>query len=257
MAETPPFDAAAWSRYLTAELGKPVEVRFGRARRQVIVARPEGDGFVVRLHRVFGEAPEEVRHAVARWLAVGRRARKASAVLDAWIEEITPRLQPARRDPLRPRGRAHDLEVLRDELVAGELHDLAAGAAIPPVTWGRRGKRRPRRTLQLGSFDPEAGLIRVHPVLDQAAVPRFFVRYVLYHELLHALGPDERGPGGRRLHHGPRFREREKAYADYGRALAWQEAHLARLLRSASTGAELAPSKAPIDLPGQRWFPGF
>ena len=90
--EAPVFDADAWSRYLTAELQQPVAVRFGRARRNVIVARPAGSdgrggrGLDIRLSGIFRHAPPEVRYATAKWLRSGRRARRASGVLDAWIE---------------------------------------------------------------------------------------------------------------------------------------------------------------------------
>ena len=31
--------------------------------------------------------------------------------------------------------------------------------------------------------------IRIHPLLDQAFVPRWFLKYVLYHEMLHSVVP--------------------------------------------------------------------
>ena len=130
---------------------------------------------------------------------------------------------------------------------------------MPGITWGRRGPRRVRHTLQLGSFDPEQKLVRVHPVLDQEAVPSFFVRSVLFHELLHAA---LEGADDARRHHGPEFRARERAYRDHDRALAWQERHLAALIRSARTGEPLGTARRRrlrllLD-PLQGWlFPGI
>jgi hypothetical protein len=74
-------------------------------------------------------------------------------------------------------------------------------------------------------------LIRIHPALDRRWVPRYFLEYVMFHEMLHHLMPHTRGAGRRALHP-PEFREREKEFRHYERAMAWERSHLARLLRA-------------------------
>lgn len=232
-----PFAAADWSSFLTGELGRRVDVRFGSARRNVIVVREQHGTLHVRMNRVFGEAPHDVRVATAAWLRAGKRARRACERLDGWIDEVATRLRPTRRVPVRTAGEHHDLAEIAAGLFEREFGetDFPLGRR-PVVTWGRRARRGARRSLLLGSFDPVTNLVRVHPVLDQGAVPRFFVRYILFHEILHAAVPAERPRNGRAVHHGPRFRTRERAYAGYGEAIAWQDANLAPLLRSARSG---------------------
>ena len=243
---TPAFDEVEWSRFLVARLGLPVRVRFGDARRNVLVARPaaDGRGYELRLNRAFGQAPEEVREAVASWLRSGKRARKACALLDEYVAELAQSLppRPRRLPELCARGSVYDL----DELV-GELREEALPPSLlplertPHLTWGRRG-RGAKRSLRLGSFDHELNLVRVHPVLDQEGVPRWFVRFVVFHELLHAALPPEKDARGRSLHHGPTFKRYERAHADYERAIEWEEQHLAALLRSSRDGQ---PLRAP------------
>ena len=182
----------------------------------------------------FCEALEEIRHAVWRWLAVGRRARKASALLDAWIAERAKELPPKRQTTPRPKGRTYDLEALSSSVIP-QIPELEE-TILPTITWGRRGMRRARTSLQLGSYDPDGHRVRVHPVLDQEYVPAWFVQFVLYHELLHAGLPPERSRSGRVLHHGPEFRRREASYPDTARALKWEKANLPKLLRSARSG---------------------
>jgi hypothetical protein len=91
----------------------------------------------------------------------------------------------------------------------------------------------------LGSFEPHARIVRIHPVLDQPDVPSFFVRYVLFHELLHAALDDFARVRGRRVIHGPEFRRREHAFADTGRARRWEREHIDALIRSARTRKSL------------------
>jgi predicted metal-dependent hydrolase len=62
-------------------------------------------------------------------------------------------------------------------------------------------------------------------------VPLWFLRYVLYHEMLHSVVPDEIGPDGRRRIHTERFYRREREFPGYRRARRWEEENLARFLR--------------------------
>lgn len=239
----PDFSAEDWERFLTGQLGREVRVRYGRARRQVIVAHPERAGLRVRMNRVFGHAPQPVRAAVADWLRVGRDANTACRQLDDWIASIVHSLGPPRLPRVLARGFHHDLGEIAAELLAHEFRALAPARHPSGITWGRRGRRGARRSLQLGSFDPETALIRVHPVLDQAAVPRWFVRYVLFHELLHAELNEPCREGKRAQHHDGVFRSREEAYPDTARARAWQAKNLTSLLRSARTARPI-PARA-------------
>jgi hypothetical protein len=241
------FSAEDWARFLSGQLGREVRVRFGHARRQVIVASPERAGLRVRMNQAFGRAPETVRIAVADWLRVGRDARTACRALDEWIASIVGTLGPPRLPRILERGVHHDLGEMLLGLFAHEFRALAPERRPSGVTWGRRGPRglrRALRSLQLGSFDPETALIRIHPVLDQPAVPRWFVRYVLFHELLHAELHQACDAARRAQHHGREFRRREAAYADTSRALEWQTRNLSVLLRSARTGKPMPMTAA-------------
>ena len=252
------FSSAAWTEYLSRELDAPVEVTYGRARRQVLSAKPAGSGYRVRMHSGFATAPPEVRHATARWLASGRRARKASRVLDDWIDDVlVPRIAadaPARAaekfSSEDARGEHHDLRALALDVLGTDLApELLPPERLPAITWGRTARTRARRSLHLGTYDGMTHLVRIHRVLDQAAVPSFFVRFVVFHELLHAAVPARRS-GRRTLHHGPEFRRIERAYPDFERAKQWETKHIEALLRSTRTGKPLPkprssePSKA-------------
>ena len=190
----------------------------------------------LRLHERFGDAPGEVRQAMASWIRSGKRARRACALLDEWIAaHIATLPRRKRNERLRPRGDHHDLTELAEELYRTSFaDDFAPPAERPRITWGRRARSRSRGSLRLGSYDPEDHLVRLHVVLDRASVPAWFVRYVLFHEILHAALPPKPGPDGRRwIHHGPEFRSRERQYPDYRRAVEWEELHLPRLIRAA------------------------
>jgi hypothetical protein len=99
------------------------------------------------------------------------------------------------------------------------------------VMWGRRRKHRPREYFIFGTIQEEDRVIRINPALDQAFVPPWFLRYVLYHEMLHSVVPEEALPEGRRRVHTEEFNRREREYAGYRRARRWEEENLSRFLR--------------------------
>ncbi|MGB0330684.1 MAG: hypothetical protein ACPGPE_02565 [Planctomycetota bacterium] len=247
-AGTGDWTEADWSQFLTERFSLPIQVSFGRSRSAPVQARAfeaaEGQqGWQLRLHKLFATAPEEVRDALAKWLRAGRRARKAGPILDEWIHtEIASLPRRTSKVSITPEGDVHDLERLALPLIVGEFaNDFRPRGPHerPVITWGRRARSKSRRSLRLGSFEPESRVVRIHPVLDQRAVPDWFVTFVLKHELLHSVTPSYRDAAGRWVHHGPEFRSREAAWPEFRAALRWERQNLPRLIRSARLGTEL------------------
>ncbi len=232
-----------WESYLGEELSRRVRVVYGRSRstplqarrpRAELTAKGEPVDWLVRMHAMFAAAPPPVRSAVVDLLHSGRRARRSREVLERWIVDALARHPPppVRESSLSTRGRHHDLARLAADLLARELReDFGRHRATPRLTWGRTSARGPRRGLRLGSYDAELALVRIHPALDQSAV-------------LHAVHPPARNDAGRWIRHGAAFCERENAYPDLARALAWEKRHIDALIRSARTGKPLAQPRS-------------
>ena len=117
------------------------------------------------------------------------------------------------------------------ELNARYFHN----ASEARITWGASGTRRRRRSIQLGCYVGRERLIRIHPSLDQPFVPRHYVAWVVFHEMLHEVFGVE-GDGGRRSLHPPEFMAIEQSFPGYETCLRWEEANLDRLLRYRSPG---------------------
>jgi len=86
----------------------------------------------------------------------------------------------------------------------------------------------------MGVYFHDQKVIRIHPALDDARVPRYFVEMVVFHEMLHQIHPPAVDAVGRRIVHGPDFRAAERRFPGYLRARAWEKAHLHLLLRQRS-----------------------
>ena len=220
---------ADWEQWLRDRLQRAVEVKFNRSRAMPLRVEDEPELLRVRMHRFFTAAPDEVRESMAKWITVGKRARRACALLDDWIDARLLEL-PRKKPVLKTRGVVHDLRALADSLFQREFL-LDFQGERPAITWGRRAKSSARRALMLGSYQKHDHLVRIHPVLDQPIVPAWYVRFILFHEILHAVIPSSH------VHHTPAFRKRERNHSDYGRARAWERKHIERLIKLARKGS--------------------
>lgn len=219
-------------RELIERTGLRLRLHITNNRSTMMAMRPDHriGGVRLRLHLMFLKAPEEVRAALATWI-LHPRSRAAGAVLNRFIREQRVQVKPAARRPvrLRTRGQHFDLKRLFDEVNA----QFFEGGITASITWGNMPTTSRRRSIRFGSYIAEDNVIRIHPLLDQDFVPAFFIRYIVFHEMLHAFLGIEESPSGRRLVHPPKFRKIEKSYPDYERAAAWcaDEANLRRFLR--------------------------
>ncbi len=206
-------------QWFCTRLARPVSVVLTDNVRSMVSFRRDGhDGLVLRMHKMFHHAPADVLEAVAGWM---QRPGPRPRAVTAFLRENADRLRaprPPRPRRLRPRGRHHRLDVL----FAGLNAEYFDSRLEMRITWGSRPRKARPRTLCLGTYTHETGLITVSPRLDRAWVPRYFVAYVVYHEMLHAsLGVEEDARGRRRVHT-PRFRRLERRFRDFDRAAAFE-----------------------------------
>jgi hypothetical protein len=220
----------ALERKLRVAFPGPVILSITDNRHSIITHRVQKGVLHARVHHMFLDAPATVVDALVRY--VTRGDRDASATLGDHIDDNGFRLARRKRSaPLVSKGKHHDLL----ELFEG-INDRYFGGGINAViTWGKRPTRKtrgaPQKTIKLGSYSAVDRLIRIHPALDQKWVPRYFVAYIVYHEMLHHVIPGSRGLGRVNLHP-PEFKEREKQFRYFERALQWERRRVARLLRS-------------------------
>ncbi|MDB6172039.1 MAG: hypothetical protein JWL59_1350 [Chthoniobacteraceae bacterium] len=128
----------------------------------------------------------------------------------------------------KEKGRFFDLRFLFNKLNARYFNNCLENYSI---VWGKKRRLRPRNEIVFGSIQEEDRLIRIHPLLDRAFVPVWFLEYVIYHEMCHAVVPDEFDAQGRRIVHHERFYAEERKFHRFRRAKAWEADNLARFLR--------------------------
>ncbi len=205
--------------------GRPRVVVTDNVHTMVSIRRGQGVT-TFRLHHMFLDAPSIVLRALATY--ADRQDRAASRTLRAFIDRSEVLI---RRDGPRPivcdvEGKHHNLQQLFDELNARYFD----GRIRARITWGPRIRRKRRRSsIKLGSYTFEDEIIRIHPVLDASDVPRFFVAWIIYHEMLHEIH-DMPVVDGRRVYHTREFRDAEAQFDGYAESVLWERINLHKLL---------------------------
>jgi hypothetical protein len=196
-------------------------------RRRMVSSRRRKNRQEIRVHHMFVGCGDEMVAAIAD-LASSRKG--ARALIQQYITDHREAIsfEPVDTE-LNTCGDHFDLgpilgtvRGLIDHPVIDDLDDLH-------ITWGRRG--RGSKSIRFGSYDFDRRLIRIHPALDKKWVPEYFVEFIVYHELLHAIFPPRPGQTRRKVHT-PEFRAMEKQFPHYDKAMQWESANLRRILDS-------------------------
>lgn len=217
MQQLPIFerDAEGLKRFLEKASSRPVDLVITDNSTRMVSVKGTLKAVALRLHRIFLSAADEVLFELAAFL---NSSSKKTPAINRFIRDRREDIaSKPRRVRHRTRGRHHDLGRVFDH-VNQEYFDSGLKASI---TWSRRQPGRVRRRT-LGSYSFASKTIRINPVLDSQSVPRLFLEFVVYHEMLHAvLGVERRN--GRSSIHSREFKAREKAFKGYSEAADWEK----------------------------------
>lgn len=189
------------------------------------------------LHKIFLEADDETLKGIAGFIRNPKREhrvviRKFIAGHSIQIDRTIPK---RRTMALNPVGRIYDLSKMFDNVneqyFSGRLSNLK-------ITYApyRAHTRKRYKTINFGSFSYAERLIRIHPVLDNEFVPRYFVEYIIYHEMLHSVILPKIGKNGYTIYHNKEFKAREKEFLHYAVCERWQKENMKYLLKMVKKG---------------------
>ncbi|MBA3459267.1 MAG: hypothetical protein H0T46_04855 [Deltaproteobacteria bacterium] len=184
--------------------------------------------YEVRLHHMFADADPVITRALAHYIAENDAdaSRVLGDFIDANSDHVRGRSRRAPAQVIFTAGENHDLRQIYDELNVRYFEGKIEAA----ITWGARtGRVRRRNSIKMGSYSVEDRLIRIHRSLDRSFVPRFFVEWIVFHEMLHQVH-DIRVKNGRREFHSKEFLADEAQFEHYEQARSWERRHLDALL---------------------------
>jgi hypothetical protein len=191
------------------------------------------EGLSFKISDYLSDAPETVLESLSWYLscrAVGRKCPQGKAdrylvyarSRELWESKKELYLSRSRNLSFEPRGTARDL---RDVFDYVNSFYFASRLQNPILAWATESPRR-----RLGFYFQPLNLLAANRALDSAAVPRYVLEFVVFHELLHHVSAGN-GRAARRVHHTLEFKKQEKTFSHYDDAERW----LGKLARERSS----------------------
>ncbi len=170
-----------------------------------------------RLHLLFKNAPTPVLEAL---LAFGLKRDKKARTIIRQMAHLHFSNTTVDVKPLRAQGAVYNLQEIFDKMNEGlKIKDVSIG-------WSDRARTGKFRSMTFGTFDHHGRQIRIHPLLDDVEVPLYFLEFIVYHEMLHAVYPTVMDAMGRCSIHSKEFKEKERQFPDFKKAKEWEKASL-------------------------------
>jgi hypothetical protein len=172
----------------------------------------------MRVHRLFYDAPTPVLEALIRY-ALKPQDRSAHAMIKQMAHLHFSQVVIA-AEPLPTKGHVYDLQEI--------FHRLLSLVPIEGVSigWSRRSKGGKFHSITFGTYDRVCRQIRINAILDDPQVPLYFLEFIVYHEMLHALCPSKMDSFGRCWVHTAEFRSKERQFPQYQAAKEWEKKSL-------------------------------
>jgi len=210
-------DTARLRDYFQRAANRPISLFITDNTSSMVSVRVEGKAAVIRLHRMFLHAGDDVINEIADFL---RHRKGKTPRVRNFLKQNSHRIKKSspRKTIVKTEGKYHRLDEIFRALNSEYFDDRVSSTII----WGVRNPRCAVRKRTLGSYSSSSDTIRINPVLDRRGVPRYFTEFVVYHEMLHAdMGANEKD--GRRVVHSREFRKRERLFRHFEKATVWEK----------------------------------
>jgi predicted metal-dependent hydrolase len=178
------------------------------------------NAILIRLHWMFLHADNDVIREIAAFI---KTKNYKTPSITRFIQENRKCIRKESVKPLsiNAQGKYHSLNEIFDFLNTRYFDDRIKAV----ITWGKRRSRWYKGKRTLGSYDQSNSVIRINPLLDQKSVPKYFVEFIVYHEMIHADMKTKKDRG-KKLIHTKEFKRREQLFEKYKKAVLWEKRHL-------------------------------
>ena len=134
-----------------------------------------------------------------------------------WFRALASFFKPPKRpykkraSPKPKAGVHHNLDELFVELNSKYFKNSLS----IKIEWSGSGITSSKSVIRLGYYNPRKELIKISRVLDYPHIPKYFVSFILYHEILHHILPPYQVFGSKRKIHHSAFKQKEREFHEY------------------------------------------
>jgi hypothetical protein len=206
--------------YLEKETGKNVSLAITDNSDRILSVETKKKTLFVRMHWMFLHAGNDVLKEIGEFV---KRKKGRTPCIRKFIRENNKYLKSKSFRAKRgcAQGSHYNLYEIFNFLNNNYFEDRISAS----IVWGKKSPCRSVRKCTLGSYNSHSNTIRINPVLDRKTVPGYFIKFIIYHEMLHADISEER-KNGRISVHSAEFKKRERLFKDYEKASRWEKIHL-------------------------------
>ena len=197
----------------------PLKLTWHENKTTYLTVRKEKSVLHLRLHRLFFHAPTPILEALLLYAA--KRDREAGGKIKqmAHLYFSSLVLEPSL---MNSQGKVYNLQEILDRMqvfMPIKVENISIG-------WSKRSRVGSFRSITYGTFNRCTREICIHPILDQSEVPLYFLEFIVYHELLHAIYPSKMDGKGKCQIHSKEFKEQEELFPRFKLAKEWEKKSL-------------------------------
>jgi hypothetical protein len=205
------------AKHLSDKTGKRVVLRLHRNKTSWLSFKQEKQEIHLALHENFLDGPPFVIEDVVSMLKGNQRlSAKSRAYLFSKDGNVPV-------NHIETLGEVWDLQYLYDEVVAEYFGDLDLS-----ITWFGIHRKKSNK-ITLGQYDSSCRLIKIHRLLDSEKVPKFILKYIIYHEILHSVYAPQVHKKGFLSIHPKDFLDKEKEFKHYELSQQWMKENKQKL----------------------------
>lgn len=196
------------ARYFSEQTGRHVVLRLHQNKTNWLSIKKEPDALHLSLHQHFLMGNQELIEDVVAMLkgkkGLSAKSRAFLASFESFTEVETETV-----------GRFWNLNDLYKEVQETYFPGLDL-----QITWFGEPIRK-RQRVTLGQYDSSCRLVKIHRLLDSDQIPKFFLKFIIYHEILHSIYSPQAHRKGFLSIHPKEFREKEREFVEYRSAQEW------------------------------------
>ncbi|MCI4624416.1 MAG: hypothetical protein L3V56_00475 [Candidatus Magnetoovum sp. WYHC-5] len=219
-AKTPlstPLTAKALHEYLEKRSGISIKLVLTENLTTMFSFKRSGNVATLRIQKIFLKANTAILDELVHYI-MGRQRTIVNIRHFIKMNTIHFLQEKKLKLNLNPIGKHYNLLDIFNILNAQYFSDTVNAQ----ITWGRRQSNNRTKKRTLGLYNIPQNIIRINPILDTPSVPSYVVHYIVYHEMLHChVGFIQRNT--KRLYHTSTFRQKERLFQDYQKAVAFLE----------------------------------
>ncbi|BCB96881.1 hypothetical protein JZK55_18030 [Dissulfurispira thermophila] len=212
-----PYDEIFLNNYLQKITGKDISLKITDNSTTMLSLKMKKGNVHLRIHRIFLHASNDVILEIANFV---KNTNAKTPLIRDFIKQNINYLNKKlpKKLSIKTQGEYYNLGDIYEKV----NNEYFNGRITASITWGAKSPRYAVRKRTLGSYSSHTNTIRINPILDKKSVPRYFIEFIVYHEMLHAdMGVKTKN--GRRSVHSREFRRREKLFVNYEKAITWEK----------------------------------